>query len=125
MRVADQALGWFLILLGCIHNFVAAPMTYAELSTQALWFASAGLALWYAGFLNLLRVRSLQPSRLLVAFCLLTNLSLLAFVVSYALTQGTWAAPESVALIGAVVVLTVRSALTAFGRGQTKAQSES
>ncbi len=32
MRVVDQALGWFLILLDCVHNFVAAPMTYAELS---------------------------------------------------------------------------------------------
>ena len=117
MRLTDQALGWFLILLGGIHNFVAAPMTYAELSPQALWFVSAGLALWYAGFLNVLRVRSHQPSGLLVAFCLLTNVSLFAFVVTYALSRGTWAAPESVALIGAVAVLTVRSALAAFVRG--------
>ncbi len=114
MRVVDQALGWFLIVLGCIHNFVAAPMSYAELSPQALWFASAGLALWYAGFLNLLRVRSHRPGGLLVAFCLLTNLSLLAFVVAFALIRGTWAAAESLALIGAVLVLTVRSALAAF-----------
>ena len=114
MHLADQILGWFLILLGCVHNFVAAPMTYNELSSRALWFASAGLALWYAGFLNVLRVRSHPPSRLLVVFCLLTNLSLFTFVITYALMQGTWTAPESVALIGAVFALTVRSALTAF-----------
>ena len=114
MRVVDRVLGWFLVLLGCVHNFVAAPLAYHQLSTQALWFVSAGLALWYAGFLNLLRAQSVKPGRLLSVFCLVTNVSLLAFVVTYALIRGNWAAPEAIALIGSVAVLTVRSALLAL-----------
>lgn len=114
MRVTDQVLGWFLVLLGCVHNFVAAPMTFDELSMHALWFFSAGLALWYAGFINVLRARSRRPGRFLIVFCLLTNLSLLAFVLVFALTQGKGTTPQSILLIGAVAVLTVRSALAAF-----------
>ncbi len=114
MRVVDRVLGWFLVLLGCVHNFVAAPLTYHEVSTQALWFVSAGLALWYAGFLNLLRIQSVNPGRLLSVFCLVTNVSLLAFVVTYALVRGSWAAPEAIALVGTVAVLTGRSVVSAL-----------
>ena len=109
MRIVDRILGWGLVLLGCVHNFVAAPLTYDQLSARALWFVSAGLALWYAGFINLLRSSSVKPSRLLRTFCILTNLSMLAFVVTYAVVRGNWAAPESLALIGVVATLTVFS----------------
>ncbi len=109
MHILDRILGWFLVLLGCIHNFVAAPLAYDRVSGPLLWFVSAGLALWYAGFINLLRSYSDDPSRLLRTFCVLTNLSLLALILSYAFTVGNWAAPESLALIGAVVTLTLFS----------------
>lgn len=109
MRIVDRILGWFLVLLGCIHNFVAAPLSYEELSARALWFVSAGLALWYAGFINLLRAYSAEPDRLLFVFCLLTNVSMLVFVVTYAAVQSNLAAPESLALIGAVAGLTAFS----------------
>jgi len=111
MRVFDRILGWFLVVLGCVHNFVAAPLTYNELSTQALWFVSAGLALWYAGFLNLLRAQAVSPGWFLCVVCLLTNISLLAFVVAYAVVKGNWASPGAIALIGTVAVLTAMSIL--------------
>ncbi len=119
MRIVDRILGWCLVLLGCVHNFVAAPLTYDELSTRALWFASAGLALWYAGFINLLRSHSAEPTRLLRTFCILTNLSMLAFVLSYAVVSGNWAAPESLALIGTVAALTVFSVVAGAARPRT------
>lgn len=109
MHIVDRILGWFLVVLGCVHNFVAAPLTYDQISTPALWFVSAGLALWYAGFINLLRSYSAEPNRLLRTFCILTNLSLLALILTYAVGRGNWAAPESLALIGTVATLTVFS----------------
>ncbi len=109
MRIVDRVLGWFLVVLGCIHNFVAAPLSYNKLSTQALWFVSAGLALWFAGFLNLLRASANEPSKLLLVFCLLTNASLLAFVILFAAIRENWAEPEAIALIASVATLTVMS----------------
>ncbi len=106
MRLLDRILGGLLVLLGCVHNFVAAPRTYSSLSTQALWFITAGLALWYAGFINLIRAHPLRPGRLLAALCLLTNLTLLAFVVMFAAVRGNWTAPEALLLIGCVAALT-------------------
>lgn len=116
MRIVDQILGWCLVLLGCVHNFVAAPLTYNRLSTSALWFVSAGLALWYAGFINLLRAYAAEPTRLLRTVCILTNLSMLAFVLAYAAVRGNWAAPEALALIVTVAALTVFSAVAGAAR---------
>ena len=110
MKILDQVLAGLLVLLGCVHNFVAAPMTYDSLTTQTLWFVSAGLALWYAGFINLLRARLDNGSRLLAWLSLLTNATLLAFVASYATVRGNWTAPESLFLVGVVAVLTITSA---------------
>ncbi len=116
MHIVDRIFGWLLVMLGCAHNFVAAPLTYDQLSAQALWFVSAGLALWYAGFINLLRSYSAEPTRLLRIFCILTNLSMLAFVLAYAAGRGNWAAPASLALIGTVASLTVFSVVSAAVR---------
>ncbi len=116
MHIVDRIFGWFLVMLGCAHNFVAAPLTYDQLSAQALWFVSAGLSLWYAGFINLLRSYSAEPTRLLRIFCILTNLSMLAFVLAHAVGRGNWAAPASLALIGTVASLTVFSVVSAAVR---------
>jgi hypothetical protein len=98
LRKLDVTLAGTLIALGCVHNFVAAPLTYPELTARALWFVSAGLALWYAGFLNLLRIR-LAPHRLAAGLALLANLTLLVFVLTYAALRGNWLAPEAILLM--------------------------
>lgn len=116
IRTLDQFLAWLLILLGCVHNFIAAPMTYSNLSTQALWFVSAGLALWYAGFINLLRARLHNGSPLVAGLSLLTNATLLAFVITYATASGSWTAPESLFLVGVVAVLTLTAARSLIKR---------
>lgn len=112
MQRLDRILAALLILLGCIHAFIAAPIIYGEITARALWFASAGLALLYAGFINLLRARA--PSRddqFLGWLCVLTNASMLMFVLAYGLTTGAWADPQGSTLIAAVAVLTATSIL--------------
>ena len=108
----DLGLALFLVVLGCAHNFIAAPLAYDHFSIEALWFVSAGMALWYAGFINLLRVAAGRPGRLLAAGCLLTNISLLAFVLAYAAVLGNWDAPATIALTAAVVALTIQAAIS-------------
>lgn len=119
MRIVDRVLGWALVLLGCIHNFVAAPLAYDQLSAAALWFVSAGLALWYAGFINLLRSYSGKPTRLLCVLCILTNMSMLAFLITFAAVRGNWAAPTSLVLIGVVSALMLFSVVPGAARPKT------
>lgn len=109
MKKLDFALGSFLVVLGCLHNFIAAPLTYDRLTTQAFWFVAAGLALWYAGFLNLLRTLTNQAEPLLLGFCATTNLSLLVFVTMFAVARGAKLSPQAIALIATVLALTVIS----------------
>ena len=112
MKHLDRILAIVLIALGSVHNFVAAPMTYPELTAGALWFISAGLSLWYAGFINLLRTRIPgQDDRFLGWLCVLTNVSMLLFVLAYAAVLANWADPQAIALIAVVAVLTATSAL--------------
>jgi hypothetical protein len=111
MRRLDQISSWFLVALGCVHNFVAAPLIYKTLTPQALWFIAGGLALWYAGFINVLRCRAVRTSRFALLLCACTNWSLLAFAIAYAALRGSWTAPETVTLVAAVATLTTFSTL--------------
>ncbi len=115
----DRALGCFLVALGCVHNFVAAPLAFDEWSTRALWFVSAGLALWYAGFLNLVRAAD-APGSAAQHFSRWANVSLLAFVLAFAATSGRGAAPESILLVAAVAALTVLSFVPRVARGDDR-----
>lgn len=109
MKILDQTLAGVLILLGIIHNFIAAPLSFDHFSTDFLWFVTGGLALWYAGFINLLRARGNLCGRLADWLCLLTNLSFLAFAVTFPTVSGTWALPTTWLLVGPVIGLTVFS----------------
>ena len=112
MTHLDRILAIVLIALGCVHNFVAAPMSYAELTAPALWFVSGGLSLWYAGFINLLRTRpSGHEDRFLGWLCVLTNLSMLLFVLAYAAVVWNWSDPQAIAFVSVIGVLTATSVL--------------
>jgi hypothetical protein len=117
MRKLDLGLAGLLVMLGFVHNFVAAPMSYQSLTTQALWFLSAGLALWYAGFINLLRAEASDGGRLLAWLCVVTNVSLLIFVVAFAAVRGNWTAPEAWLLAGTVALLTGSSVASLLRKG--------
>lgn len=114
LRVLDAVSAWGLILLGCIHNFVAAPMIHAALSERLFWFVGAGLALWYAGAMNLVR-GSAPDSRAARIASLLTNVTLLAFVVAFGLFTGAAGRADGILLIAIVAIATVFS-IAAFSR---------
>lgn len=109
-RTLDAAVAWGLVLLGCVHNFVAAPMAYEEVSQRMFWFVGAGLALWYAGALNLVR-RSNPDSRTAKVASLLANLTLLAFVAAFGAYTGAIRQPGGAVLVGLVLAATAFSIL--------------
>lgn len=113
MKYLDRALAGILVLLGTVHIFIAAPMSFEGLTGAAMWFIAAGLALWYAGFINLIKARAEPPGRLLASLCVVTNLTLLVFVLLFAgLRGGNWYDPQALLLIATVASLTATSALT-------------
>ena len=109
-RTLDAAAAWGLVLLGCVHNFVAAPMAYEEVSQRLFWFVGAGLALWYAGALNLVR-RSAPGSRTARVASVLANVTLLAFVVAFGAYTGALRQPSGILLVAVVLAATSFSIL--------------
>ena len=57
MKFTDYAAAVILSILGCVHNFVAAPLSFDVLDTHALWFITGGIVLWYAAIINFLWLR--------------------------------------------------------------------
>lgn len=85
MKKIYQVISALLLLLGFTHS-IATLFFFNDFSEEAIWFALAGLALVFAGFLNIANL-SIE-SKMLLAFtrisnCLLLLLtSLLLFVLS-------------------------------------------
>jgi hypothetical protein len=77
MRRLHLFCAYLSILLGIAHLSFT-PRNYGGLSLDAIWFASAGLAILFGGFLNLTFVRSAAPEPILRWLCFAANL-LLAF----------------------------------------------
>ncbi|MDX2152737.1 MAG: hypothetical protein SFV54_18490 [Bryobacteraceae bacterium] len=76
----DGVVGWALAVLGVVHcafTFRA----YKSASDGALWFFAAGLALVYAGLLNVLRAEYRRPG--IRQASIFANLSLLGFALVY------------------------------------------
>jgi len=100
MRVIDWLSATILFLLGCVHNFVAAPITYDALSTTALWFVTGGLALW-------LRRRG---DRIAVVLAAATNLTFLVFAFAFIAVKDSWSDPQNLLLIAPTAWLAARAA---------------
>lgn len=109
MRLIDWLSTAILFLLGCVHNFVAAPMTYEALSTTALWFVTGGLALWYAAFVNALWLRR-RGDRIAVLLAAATNLTFLVFAFAFVAVKGSWSDPQNILLIAPTAWLAARVA---------------
>ncbi|MGZ8283644.1 MAG: hypothetical protein ACXWUN_11960 [Allosphingosinicella sp.] len=112
LRLADATGAWGLILIGCLHNFVGAPALFDTVSEDLFWFLSAGLALWYAGAVNL--IRQYAPSRLATYLCGAVNLTLLAFVVASGLNSGEIKGAGGILLVALAGIETVFGLIQAY-----------
>lgn len=62
-----------MIALGSLHLFFTFH-DYDEFSLRALWFASAGVAIILAGFLNIVLMRDAGKDKVVWLLCVLTNI---------------------------------------------------
>lgn len=80
-RTAHKILTGVIIALGVLHVSVTFH-DYDSFTVRALWFASAGVAIILAGFLNIILLRDAGKDAVVWVLCLVTNL---IFTVMFAL----------------------------------------
>src|SRR5215210_1765662 len=73
LKTAHKILTTIIIALGILHVLVTFH-DYDSFSVRALWFASAGVAIILAGFLNIILLRDAGKDRVVWMLCLITNL---------------------------------------------------
>ncbi len=73
LSTAHKFLTGIIIALGVLHVLVTF-FDYDGFSVNALWFASAGVAIILAGFLNVILLRDIGKDRVVWLLCLITNL---------------------------------------------------
>ena len=87
MRAAYGICSWLIVALGAAHlGFTFHD--YDEFSLDAMWFAGSGLALVFAGFLNVAHLRSGGGDRVVRALTILTDaLCAVLFVAALSLMR--------------------------------------
>lgn len=73
LRTAHKILTGLMIALGSLHVLFTFH-DYDTFSLRALWFASAGLAIILAGFLNIVLLRDVGKDKIVRLLCILTNI---------------------------------------------------
>ncbi len=73
LKTAHKILTGVIIALGLLH-VLATFHDYDSFTLRALWFASAGIAIILAGFLNIILLRDVGKDRVVWLLCLITNL---------------------------------------------------
>jgi len=112
IKTAHKIITGLIIVLGLVHVFVTF-IDYDEFSLRALWFASAGVAIILAGFLNIILLRDTGKDKLVWVLCLITNVT---FVVMFAAALLLMKQPQ--VFFG--VALFAAGAITAFLIPRTK-----
>ena len=73
LKTAHKILTGIIIVLGILHVLVTFH-DYDSFTVRALWFASAGVAIILAGFLNIILLRDVGKDRVVWLLCFITNL---------------------------------------------------
>lgn len=81
MKRLDAIFAWIILALGVVHTCVT-PLVYRRFSQGAVWFAGAGLAVIFAGKLNLIRIGYGSRVPALRTFSLIANLLLLPWITA-------------------------------------------
>jgi hypothetical protein len=106
VRTAHKILTGLIIALGLFHILFTFH-DYDEFSLRALWFASAGVAMILAGFLNVVLLRDVGNDKVVRLLCVLTNS---IFAVMFAAALYLMQQPQ--VFIG--IALFLVAAITAF-----------
>ena len=77
-RTVHSIASYLLIALGAVHTALT-PVFYTPLTPNAMWFAGAGLAMVFAGFLNVILSRGAGRDSLARWLVYIANLLVLAF----------------------------------------------
>lgn len=111
MKRLDYCAVWVLFALGCVHNFVAAPLEFDRLDARALWFVTGGIVLWYAAIINAVQLLGEPSSPAMRWLTVLANVILMAFAVAFMAVRRSWGDAQNVALLAPTAWLVVRSIL--------------
>ncbi|MDT7604695.1 MAG: hypothetical protein QOF61_2692 [Acidobacteriota bacterium] len=72
LKTAYKICAWLIIALGCAHLLFTLH-DYDEFSMRAFYFFGSGLAIVFAGFLNVALIRDGGRDRVIRALCLIAN----------------------------------------------------
>src|SRR5437763_411721 len=76
LRTLHQIASYLIVALGCVHLLFTFH-NYDSFDMDAVWFFGAGLAIVFAGFLNIVVLRANVSDTLALLLCLLADLILL------------------------------------------------
>ena len=81
LKTVHTVCAYLINALGVLHLLFTFH-DYDEFTLHALWFASAGIAIIFAGFLNLISIKLAGRDALARTLCFVSNLVLTAFFVA-------------------------------------------
>jgi hypothetical protein len=103
LRTIHKILTGLMIALGLVHIFFTLH-DYNEFSLQALWFASAGVAIVLAGFLNIVLLRDVGKDKVVRLLAVVTNI---IFPVMFSVASYLMQQPQVFIGIGLFVAATI------------------
>ncbi|MFL6229087.1 MAG: hypothetical protein ACJ741_09930 [Pyrinomonadaceae bacterium] len=74
MQTAYKICSWLVVALGCAHLLFTLH-DYDEFSMRAFWFFGSGLAIVFAGFLNIALIRDGGRDHVIKLLCLIANVT--------------------------------------------------
>ena len=111
LKTAHKILTGIIIALGILHVLVTFH-DYDSFTVRALWFASAGVAIILAGFLNVILLRDVGRDRVVWVLCLITNL---IFAVMFVLALLILPQPQVFVGAGLFIAATIFSLIRLRG----------
>lgn len=111
LKTAHKILTGIIIALGVLHVLVTFH-DYDGFSLRALWFASAGVAIVLAGFLNIVLLRNVSKDTVVWILCIITNL---IFTVMFVLALLILPQPQVFVGAGLFIAATVFSLIKPRG----------
>ena len=109
MRRATLALGWVAIVMGIVHIFFVLPITDFRLGQ--LWFIGSGIAIVFAGFINILGQDN-QNNKTSIVMVILSNFTMCFLFISATFVLREPQVYVGIGLFAALSVLTVLSKRT-------------